>query len=103
MAGAGEKAAPAVAVAGAWIWMARLAAGPAVTLNEALAPLVKPEALALSCLPLPAASISRSLNAAVPLPAAVPISAEVVPSNGPVPPVRPRFTNRSEERRGGKE
>ena len=42
-------------------------------------------------MPAPAASIRRSVNVAVPLPASVPTSKDAVPCNGPVPPVRLRL------------
>src|SRR5437867_3234077 len=74
--------------------MARLAAGPAFTVKTALRPLVRPEALAVSCLSVPVASIRRLVNVAVPLPAPVPMLTGDVPCNGPVPPVRLRFTFR---------
>ena len=57
-------------------------------MNVLLTAELRPLALAVNCLPVPAASISRLLNAAVPLPAAVPISAVVVPCKGPLPPLK---------------
>ena len=71
--------------------MAKLAAGPVFTVKAVLTALVKPDALAVSCLSAPVASIRRLLNVTAPLPAAVPMSKDAVPCNGPVPPVRLRF------------
>ena len=53
-----------------------------------LRPLLNPLALAVNCLPLPAVSIRKLLNVAIPLPAPVPRSRLVVPCNGPVPLVK---------------
>src|SRR5262245_2992515 len=72
--GAGENAAPAVAVVGGWVAITSLAAAAAFTVNELLIPSLRPLALAVNCLLLPAESISRLLKAAVPLPAPVPMS-----------------------------
>ena len=58
------------------------------TVNTLLTALLRPLALAVNCLLVPAASIRRSLKLAVPLPAPVPMSMLVVPWSGPVPPVR---------------
>jgi len=55
--------------------------------NTLLIALLKPLALAVNCLFVPAESISKLLNVIKPLPAFVPISCVVVPSSGPVPPV----------------
>src|SRR5437762_12328995 len=71
--------------------MARLAAEPGLTVKAALRALVRPEALAVSWLPVPTESIRRLVNVAVPLPAALPMSVDAVPCNGPVPPVRLRL------------
>src|SRR5439155_17775526 len=57
-----------------------------------LTALVKPLALAVNCLLVPAESISRLVNVATALPAAVPISRLAVPRRGPVPVVRVRVT-----------
>ena len=71
--------------------------GATTLLNAAPTPLkalLRPEALTVSCLLVPAASIRKSVNETVPLPAAVPMSSVVVPCNGPVPLDRLRFTFR---------
>src|SRR5438034_1187403 len=91
IAGAGENVAPAFTVAGGCVCMAKLAAGPGFTVKTALVALLRPDALAVSCLSAPVASIRRLLNVTAPLPAAVPMSKDAVPCNGPVPPVRLRF------------
>src|SRR5882724_8916553 len=54
--------------------------------------LVKAVALAVNCLLFPAESISRSVNVARPLPAAVPMSKLDDPNIGPVPAVSVRVT-----------
>ena len=69
----------------------RLAAA-ALTVNTLLTPLVNPLALAVNCLFVPTESISRLVKVATPLPAAVPKSRLVVPSNGPVPAVSVKVT-----------
>ena len=57
-----------------------------VTSKELLTALVKPLlTLAVNCLPVPAALTDSPENAAVPLPAPVPISIAVVPWSVPVP------------------
>ena len=57
-----------------------------VTSKEALTALVKPLlTLAVNCLPVPAALTVSPENDTVPLPAAVPISIEVVPWSEPPP------------------
>src|SRR5206468_4074799 len=91
IAGAGENVTPALTVVGGCVCMAKLAAGPAFTVKTALVALLRPEAPAVSCWLAPAASIRRLVNVAAPLPAAVPMSKDAVPCNGPVPPVRLRF------------
>ena len=53
-------------------------------MNALLTPLVKPLALAVSCL-LPTESMRRFVNETVPLPALVPMSRLVVPSIEPDP------------------
>ena len=72
--------------------MTSLLAAAGEMLNELLMPLVKPLALAVSCLVVCATSISRSVKVATPLPAAVPRSTLVVPSNAPVPELRVMLT-----------
>src|SRR5437762_10170913 len=94
MLGAGESTTPAVAVAGGCVWIARAAAGAVLTVNAVLTSLLKPEALAVSCLPVPAVSIRKSEKAAEPLPPALPMFKADVPCNGPDPLVRLRFTLR---------
>lgn len=84
-AGTGEKVTPAVAVAGGWVWITRLAVGDELTVNTELAALLRPLALAANCLFAPAASIRRFVNDTVPLPAPLPMSRLVVPWSGPVP------------------
>ena len=86
--GAGEKAVPAVVVVGGWVWMTRLAAAEGLTVNALLTALLKPLALAVSCLLAPAVSICKLLNETVPLPPPVPMSKFVAPERGPVPEVR---------------
>ena len=54
--GAGENATPAVAVAGGCVWSAKLAAALALTVKVLLTQLVKPAALAVNCLLVPAMS-----------------------------------------------
>ena len=81
--GAGENAAPAVTVLGGCVCMAKLAAGPVFTVKAVLTALVKPDALAVSRLPVPAESIRKSVKLTVPLPAPLPMSSIVVPCNGP--------------------
>src|SRR5262245_39153959 len=92
MTDAGEKLTPAVAEAGGWVRITRLATAAGLTLNVLLRALLRPLALALSCLLVPAASMRRSLKATTPLPALLPISRLVVPCNGPVPLLRLRVT-----------
>jgi len=58
---------------------------PALTPKLVLTALVILLAVAVSCLPVPTASIWRLLKLTVPLPALVPISSVVVPVSGPVP------------------
>ena len=65
-----------------------------MTVKAALTSLVKPDALAVSCLPAPAESIRKLVNVAVPLPAAVPMSRVLVPWSGPVPLLRLTVTFR---------
>src|SRR5260370_4863961 len=65
--------------------MVNFVAAPALTVNTLLRALVNPLALAVSCLLVPAESISKLVNVATPLPAANPRSRLVVPSSGPVP------------------
>src|SRR6266567_4724916 len=65
--------------------MVNLVAAPALTVNTLLRALVNPLALAVSCLLVPAESISKLVNVATPLPAANPRSRLVEPSSGPVP------------------
>ena len=64
------------------------------TLKTLLTALLKlpPAGLAVNCLFVPAESTSKSVKATIPLPALVPISCVVVPSNGPVPALRVRVT-----------
>src|SRR5439155_21596292 len=72
--------------------MARWSAAAGLTVKVVLTALVKPLAVAVNCLLVPAESISRLVNVATALPAAVPMSRLVVPSSGPVPVVRDRVT-----------
>ncbi len=55
------------------------------TLNRALNALDKPMAEAVNCLFVPASLHCKLVQIAVPLPAAAPMSNEVVPSNDPEP------------------
>ena len=72
-----------------------LASSPeGLTVKVLLTASLRPLALAVKCLLLPAVSISRLPNVAVPLPALVPISTLVVPSNAPVPPLSRTVTPR---------
>src|SRR5204863_2708812 len=87
-AGAGESVTPAVAVAGGCVCIAKLAAGPTLTVKAALTALGRPEPLAVSTLPEPTESMRKLVNRAVPLPAAVPMSKVLVPWSGPVPLLR---------------
>src|SRR5882724_10818636 len=82
-----EKLVPAVAEIGGCVWIVSLAAGAALTVKVLLTALVRPVALAVSCL-LPAVSISRVLKDARPFPAAKPMSAVVAPCNDPPPLLR---------------
>ena len=63
-----------------------------LTVKVLLAALLRPEALAVSCLFVPAASMRKLVNETVPLPAAVPMSSVVVPCKGSVPLTRLRLT-----------
>src|ERR1043166_1401840 len=94
MTGAGEKTTPAVADEGGCVWITRRFGLPGVTVKVLLAPLLKPLALAVSCLFVPAESISKFVNATVPLPAAVPISKVARPCKGPTPEVSATLTLR---------
>ncbi len=67
------------------VWLA------GATLKLVLTVLVRPVALAVSCL-LPTTSISRLVKAAVPFPADVPMSRLVVPCSDPVPEESVRLT-----------
>ncbi len=71
-----------------------LLAGPAFTVKTLLAALLRPLALAVSCLFVPAASIRKSVNEIAPLPAPVPMSNDVVPCMGPAPLLRLNVTFR---------
>ena len=84
------------------------------TVKMLLTPLLKPLALAVSCLSVPAESMRKSVKLTTPLPALVPISSVVMPSSGPVPalsatvtgwllarPIVELFPNWSELRRTG--
>src|SRR6185369_5251061 len=64
-----------------------------LTAKVALTALVRPLLVAVSCLPLPAVSIWRSVKATVPLPAAEPISSVLVPDNVPLPEVSVTVTS----------
>ena len=77
--GAGEKAVPAVADEGGCVWITRAEAVAGFTVKLLLAMLLRPLALAVNCLLLPAASIRKLLNVAVPFPLPVPISTLAVP------------------------
>src|SRR6266446_10172335 len=94
MTGAGENAAPAVAVSGGWVWITRAVAAAGATVNTLLTPLLKPEALAVSCLLVPAASMRRLVNVATPLPAEVPMFRPVVPCSGLVPEVSDKVSDK---------
>src|SRR5437667_4858444 len=72
--------------------MARWSAAAGLTVKVLLTALVKPLALAVNCLLVPAESISRLVNVATALPAAVPMSRLAVPRRGPVPVIRVRVT-----------
>src|ERR1051326_651900 len=61
--------------------------GGLLTVNTVLTAFVNPGALAVSCLFVPPASISRLVYVTVPVPPPVPMFIEVVPSRGPVPDV----------------
>src|SRR5436309_15998410 len=72
--------------------MARWSAAAGLTVKVLLTALVKPLALAVNCLLVPAESISRLVKVATALPAVVPMSKLVVPTRGPVPVVKVRVT-----------
>ena len=72
--------------------MVRWSAVAEPIVKTVLRALVKPLALAVNCLLVPAESISRLVNVATALPAAVPMSRLVVPSRDPVPVVRASVT-----------
>src|SRR6266436_3769794 len=74
--------------------MARLVAVEGFTVKMLLTPLLRPLALAVSCLLVPARSIRKPVNETVPLPAPVPMSNDVVPCMGPVPLLRLNVTFR---------
>ena len=74
-----------------------VASAAGLTVNVLLVPLLKPLALAVSCL-LPVTSICKSLKATMPFPAAVPRSWVVVPCSRPVPEVRDKVTAKVEGR-----
>ena len=67
-------------------------AAAGLIVKAVLTALVKPLAVAVNCLLVPAESISRLVKVATALPAAVPMSRLVVASSGPVPVVRVRVT-----------
>ena len=92
--GCWAKATPAVAAADGWVPSVNRLAVAAPTLKTLLAALVNPLALAVSCLFVPAKSISKLVKLPTPFPAAVPTSTLVVPSSGPVPAVSARLTTR---------
>src|SRR6266699_3349482 len=92
MTGCWAKITPAVAVADGWLWMVNRLAAAGLTLKKLLRPLVKPLAVALNCLLVPAESISKSLQLTTPLPAPVPMSRFVVPKSGPAPLARDKVT-----------
>ena len=92
MTGCWAKITPAVAVADGWLWMVNRLAAAGLTLKKLLRPLVKPLAVALNCLLVPAESISKSLQLTTPLPAPVPMSRLVVPKRRPVPLARVKVT-----------
>src|SRR6266566_3338398 len=94
MTGCWAKITPAVAVADGWVWMVNRLAAAGLTLKKLLRPLVKPLAVALNCLLVPAESISKSLQLTTPLPAPVPMSRLVVPKSGPAPLARVKVTVR---------
>ena len=79
-------AVPAVALPGCCTKTNWLAAA-ALTANVLLRALVKPAAVAVSCLPVPAASMRRLVYETVPLPPVVPMLNVVVPCSGPAPEV----------------
>jgi hypothetical protein len=62
------------------------------TLKTLLVALLKPLALAVNCLFVPAESMRKSVKATIPLPAPMPMFIVVVPSNGPVPELSARVT-----------
>src|SRR2546425_5978537 len=72
--------------------MVRWSAAAGLTVKVLLTALVKPLALAVNCLLVPAESISRLVKVATALPAVVPMSKLVVPTRGPVPVVKVRVT-----------
>src|SRR5262249_39322818 len=94
MTGAGENATPAVAAAGGCVRITIVAAADELTLNTLLSALLRPEALTVSCLLVPAASISKLLKTTAPLPADAPISRVVVPCSRPVPAVSDTLTGK---------
>src|SRR6266704_4499329 len=94
MTGCCAKITPAVPVADGWVWTLNRLAAPGLTLKKLLSALVKPLAVALNCLLVPAESISKSLQLTTPLPAPVPMSRFVVPKSGPVPLARAKVTVR---------
>ena len=70
--------------------MTRRVAAPGLTVKVPLTPALKPVAVAVSCLLVPAESIRKSVKAAVPLP----MSRVAVPVNGPLPELRVTVTFR---------
>ena len=88
--GCWAKATPAVAVAEGWVCKVSRVPRPALTVNTLLVAVINPLALAVSCLFVPAVSISRLVNRTAPLPR----FRFVVPCNGPVPESRLTVTLR---------
>src|SRR5262245_3978565 len=74
--------------------MTSAAAADGLTVKTLLSALVRPEALAVSCLLFPAVSISKLLKTTTPLPADVPMSRVVMPSKGPDPEVRDKVRDK---------
>src|SRR6266487_3770617 len=70
--------------------MTRRVAASGLTVKVPLTPALKPVAVAVSCLLVPAESIRKSVKAAVPLP----MSRVAVPVNGPLPELRVTVTFR---------
>src|SRR5256885_17245332 len=74
--------------------MTNEAAAAGFTMKKLETPLLRPLALAVTCLLVPAASIRKSVKETVPLPAPEPTSNDAVPCMGPAPLLRLNVTFR---------